>query len=157
MKTKEFIKRVEALRGIGEVKTDPFTGDSYLKATSVGNFKVFEVKKDEMFRMHSEYSEYGNLPHSTQSELFKLLTEYAATPVEEREEEQKFYIKFPGIRPDEAYLNLESDYEFIVSTNEVTSSHQSQFAQSEIDNFPDDVKKLVSLAEWIPVEEGDSE
>src|SRR5699024_666459 len=85
-------------------------------------------------------------------QLFHILAEYAATSIEEREEEKKYQFKIKGL-----IFNMTSfNYEMIQGSyflDPITANQavQTGFTQFEIDNFPEDVKRLISVAESIEV------
>lgn len=154
MKTKEFIRRVEALNS-DSVDVKAVKRDNTTVVTSNGA-PVALISHEQIFDVATAGRHFWDSSHSPQAELFKLLTEYASTPVEEREEEKKYYLRVVGIVEVTSYINYHTQHGYCLDTKDQSSAHQTIFTQPEINNFPDDVKKLVSLAEWIPVEEGDS-
>jgi len=87
-------------------------------------------------------------------QLFHILAEYAATPIEEREEEKKYQFKIKGIVDNMNFLNYEMIQGFYF-LDSITGNQEVQtaFTQFEIDNFPEDVKRLITVAERIPVTE----
>lgn len=72
------------------------------------------------------------------TELFDLCVEYARTPIEEREEEKKYYLKLPfDVRNEGFYLNYNNNYETYGFLSKFESSDwKTQFTQREIDNMP---------------------
>lgn len=82
MKTKEFIKRAKELGFVARKHLDD-------------NMAIFA--KDGVTVFINEHMPYGlimdtkHLKYLT-NELFDLCVEYARTPIEEREEEEKFYL-----------------------------------------------------------------
>lgn len=85
-------------------------------------------------------------------QLFHILAEYAATPIEEREEEKKYQFRFPGLGKGYNYLNISEHLgEVILNNSDEGYTYKTSFTQSEIDDFPDDIKRLISVAERIEV------
>ena len=71
-------------------------------------------------------------------ELIKIIAEYLNTPVSEREEEKKYYLRQIGINEYNNYLNLEYDTQSCyVSSNEEFYDYKTKFTQEEIDNMPE--------------------
>lgn len=96
MKTKEFIKKVEAMGYLTEIMNNlTFVFDS-------NNNTVLSISNDRQYGVDCDY----NTPATPK--LFLIAVEYAKTPVEEREEERKedkeyFIHVFKG---NEGYLNI---------------------------------------------------
>ncbi|MGV3155504.1 hypothetical protein [Staphylococcus simulans] len=68
-----------------------------------------------------------------QNSLFKLLVEYASTPLEEREEEKKYYIKLPHIEKGFNFLIFfEDSDEWLVDYKGNFVEGQSQFTLKEL-------------------------
>lgn len=88
MKTKEFVKKVKEL-GLGV-----YTHGRDLDIESgYYNYVVATIDIKEMYGLSISYNDYIALDEDTKKELYKLCIEYAATPVDEREEERKFYLR----------------------------------------------------------------
>ena len=87
-------------------------------------------------------------------QLFHILAEYAATLIEKREEEKKYQFKIKGIVDNMNFLNYEMIQGFYF-LDSITGNQEVQttFTQSEIDNFPEGIKRLITVAERIPVTE----
>ena len=71
------------------------------------------------------------------------ILDYAYTPLEEREEEKKYYLKFPkGYAGIPMYVRLNfGGYDRTYSSNDYhCTSSQTQFTQKEIDEMPFDTK-----------------
>lgn len=94
MKTKEFIKKVEAMGyKIYETEYKFWVSDD-------GERTLLTVSKCHQFKAGLNY------PDPLTPELFSLAVEYAKTPVDEREEEKKHYIRIcDGLL---GYLNIDT-------------------------------------------------
>jgi len=78
-----------------------------------------------------------------QNDLFENIYKYARTPLEEREEEKKYYLRLniSGEHIDDIYLNLNFDtYRYVIYDNEQSSWRKNVFTQKEIDAMPFDTK-----------------
>src|SRR5699024_12131991 len=85
---------------------------------------------------------------------FRLLAEYAETPIYKRKPEKKSQFKIKGIVDNMNFLNYEMIQGFYF-LDSITGNQEVQtaFTQFEIDNFPEDVKRLITVAERIEVAE----
>ena len=86
MKTKEFIKKVEIL-GFKINKNNYCDGTNYFVIQNSFDVTMCHVAINKLFEMDIRFSEYMS------ETLVDLVVEYAKTPIEDREEEQKFYLK----------------------------------------------------------------
>lgn len=128
MKTKEFIKKVEEL-GF-ETHEDGSILFIHEKGSPAGL-----VGLEEMYYMRVK---------TDSKELFELCVEYTQTPIEEREEEEKFYLKKIRSFYDRNYnegfnfLNFRKNGNcFCLHSFDETYKYKAQFTQKEID----DIKK----------------
>lgn len=87
MKTKEFIKRVEELGFIA------YEDDNYWLIKDEYEINVAHVNKIILSQMSTDYMEWDEVYNEDKEKLFDLLIEYAKTPIEDREEEKKFWIQ----------------------------------------------------------------
>lgn len=89
MKTKKFIKEVEAMGFV----IDEYEGSICVK--TVRHSTLAFITKDKTFAFSNGYDSFCSLGETKKQQLFNLLTEYASTPIEEREEEKKYryYLK----------------------------------------------------------------
>ena len=69
----------------------------------------------------------------------KACLEYLETPLEEREKEKKYYLKFPKEFSNCGYLNFKTDdNKYLVSGKIQEWNYKTQFTQKEIDEMPFD-------------------
>lgn len=145
--TKKFIKEVEKL------------GFRFLQCTKdieiyYENNQVAYVSWYRRFYVGTTYK-FRDLPKELQEKLFNLLVEYASTPPDEREEPQKFYMKFklPTNYSDD-FLNLNTTFDwFEISTKSNLDKFQTQFTQKEIDDIKEKFGVTLSDFKQIPIEE----
>src|SRR5699024_1587234 len=79
-----------------------------------------------------------DLTFSEQQEYYKVIFEYLMTPIEEREDEKKFYLRQKGIEDYNAFLNYERfDDRYFTDNKKEHSQYINQFTQSEIDELPE--------------------
>lgn len=149
MKTKEFIKRAKELGFVAGKHLDD-------------NMAIFA--EDGVTVFINEHMPYGlimdtrHLKYVTK-ELFDLCVEYAKTPIEEREEEEKFYLQkmksfYDTCDEEYAFLNLDmDDNTFFLSDVEQYDNSKTQFTQKEIDKIKEEQHTDLSEFKQIPVEE----
>lgn len=134
MKTSEFITKI---KGMGY---RPSTSGRHILIYIEGYRTPMYVNTKRLNRINSD-----NLDVPT--ELFDLCVEYARTPIEEREEEKKYYLKLPFQQENLFdYLNYNNDLKkYRFSNNEESIYYKTQFTQREIDNLPnqDFIKTLI--------------
>ena len=134
MKTKEFIKRVEEL-GFG-VKVY----DSQIRILA-NDFiiSVVYIGREYMINTYKPVS----LAFRNEDELFDLIIKYAKTPVEDRKEEKKFYLRHRWLKPrpiDKNYLNhWIGTNKYWLDYNNETENIQTQFNLKEIDEIKEKI------------------
>lgn len=145
MKTKEFIKKVEELG---------------FAVNTVENYYVI-LNKILVCAEICRTSNRVNLFHECleKNDLLKICVEYARTPIEEREEEEKFYLQkmktfYDTCDEEYAFLNLDmDDNTFFLSDVGQYDNCKTQFTQKEIDKIKQEQHTDLSEFKQIPVEE----
>lgn len=146
--TKKFIKEVEKL-GL-EVEEN-------INIISIydGNDELAYIYKNKKFYIgtYFEFSEY--LSEELQEKLYNLIDEYARTPIDEREEQERFFLKFKIETDDDCnFLNYDkNDDEPTLDNRLETSSFQTRFTQKEINDIRRKFGLTLSDFEQIPVDE----
>ena len=149
--TKEFIKEVKELG----LKIDTQTKEGILVKNSNGIYVAY-VSITKMYHFEINFSDFNILPEKLKSKLYRLICDYAGTPIYEREGLQKFYLKFK-LGTEQSPVNfLNSDMNF--DSFEPNSDYKSynfltQFTQEEIDEMKEKYGITLSDFEQIPVEE----
>lgn len=137
MTTKEFIKRVEGLGYRAVVR--PYG----VIVKTIGNETIAFILASAEYKIDS----CNALTISVK--LFDLMVEYAKTPIVEREEVKKYYLRAEGHEDKYGnYLNLRGGKVFI-SGSLPDSFCQTQFTEAEIAQMP----KWCQALERIEVEE----
>ena len=142
MKTNEFI---EEARDLGLfVEENKNQNMIWIKTPYEDNY-VGEVKTDEIgCRIFDESKRFPGIS--------KLIYEYGMTPLEKREEEKKYWYRLRGVKEGSGYLNYSTDYLTYHFTNLLeVSGVTTKFTDSEVKNFPDDIKNILMLCEKIEV------
>jgi hypothetical protein len=146
--TKKFIKEVEKLGfEVGE------SMDAIL--IFYGRGQVSYVRINERFYV-GMIDGFENLPEELQAKLYYLMDDYARTPLDERETQQKFYLKFAPLGDGGCfnYLNYNSSLNCIrLNDCYQTPMCKTQFTQKEIDDIKEKFKVTLCDFEQIPVDE----
>lgn len=148
MKTKEFIKKVKELGfKIRTNDIDIIVCDEIGPVATVNEVKQYGL------------SIYAETRYQIPQELFDLCTQYARTPIDEREGEQKFYLQkiksfYDTCDEEYAFLNLDmDDNTFFLSDVGQYDNSKTQFTQKEIDKIKEEQHTDLSEFKQIPVEE----
>lgn len=130
MKTKEFIKKVEELGYDIEIsEVDVFIKyDGYI---------IARISRTSPYTM----SVYAAFRGRHAKKLFELCVKYAKTPIEDREEKKKYYLKLKRENREfyeslSAYLTLRKrDNTFSLDVGVETAGLKCKFTQKEIDEI----------------------
>ncbi|MDD7339768.1 MAG: hypothetical protein PUG50_04245 [Eubacteriales bacterium] len=149
MKTKEFIKKIEKMGYDIEIAYDT------IRVTYDGGI-LARIDKVKPYTLDTKAT--FEVKHV--KELFDLCTQYARTPTDEREEEQKFYLQKIksfyeyGYNEKFAYLLFITDRdEFGFGSTKQGSNAINRFTQKEIDKIKQEQHTDLSEFKQIPVEE----
>ena len=150
MRTKEFIKRVEEL-GF----------DTWITGGTIYIFKdeektIARVGDVARFTIDSFYLHNKALNEEVMEKLFDLLIEYAKTPIEDREEEKKFYLKHRWLdRENEAnYLNFEiGEFYYSLDSKPEVNWVKTKFTLKEIEEIKEKFDTDLADFELVEVEE----
>lgn len=133
MKTNEFIKYFED-EGY-ETMFDAYCDKGVLFLNENHEVLLHVLKGD---RIDTDYCAFNDLTFSERQEYYKAIFEYLMTPLEERKEEKKYYLRQIGINEYDNFLNLEYETQsYYVSSNEEFYDYKTKFTQSEIDEMPE--------------------
>ena len=143
MKTKKFINRVKEL-GYNCLTNESyiFISDSYTSIATIAIHKMYCITL-----------------YTNDNKLGELCMEYARTPIDERDDEEKFYLqKIESFYDDYdvkyAFLNLDMDENtFFLDNAGQEYDCKTQFTQKEIDKIKEEQHTDLSEFKQIPVEE----
>lgn len=152
MKTKEFIKRVEELGfWVEELK------NIINVCEDEAGFYLVTIDKNYQYILNNMGKGYKNLDDYKKRDLLKVCYEYAITPVEEREEEKKFYLRhrwMVGASKSTNYLNLFVDTgDMVLSGEQQDSSAKTEFTKKEIEEIKERYNTDLSDFDIVEVEE----
>ena len=103
MKTNQFIKEIKSMGfRVNDFKKSIFIVDN-------NDFFVAKVSKISVGEVSTDYPGFTNLEYSSKLNILDFLLNYATMPIEDREEEEKYYLKLKGIN-GRRFLNALSDY-----------------------------------------------
>ncbi len=135
MKTSELIKKVEEFgNGLSVV----LTNETLMLFADNGQTLICTVD-DTIITTQKERFAVNSLI----SNAIELMFEYAKTPLEEREEEKKYYLRFPiAFNPILTYLGLSMRGYDCVGFDS-SELYKKQFTQKEIDAMPFDTSFFI--------------
>ena len=144
MKTKEFIEKVENL---GHTITKGDINEDYIWVRDDCYNAILGINIKEPFVLDTNYSNFKELKEEDKEQLINLAIEYIKTPLEERQDVEKYYLRLPEIFDIEwAYLNYwEEGDKYFFNDHLPKEATQTQFTQEEIDNLPNQkfIKSLI--------------
>ena len=148
MKTKEFINQVKNLGYEIEIKY----GEMII---SLAGKICVRIDLNRQFGIYTYPDNFGNNAHR----LFVICMEYARMPIEEREEEEKFYLQkmesfYDGYYDETTnFLNVFKDEYFMLNNLKQGDYYKTQFTQKEIDRIKEEQHTDLSEFIQIPVKE----
>ncbi|MDU5086794.1 MAG: hypothetical protein E6235_07055 [Anaerococcus vaginalis] len=147
MKTKEFIKRVEEL---GFEVSEEY---DYIRIC-VCNYIIATLSESRLYCINTYNS--VKVEWVNEKKLFDLLVEYAKTPIEDRKEEKRFFLRHKYINKRNAYLvvdeNQNCSLQVMGVDYELPTSDKAKFTEREIENIKDYNKTDLHDFEMIEVE-----
>ena len=139
MKTNDFIKKVEAL-GFTTVTTG-----YAIRVDNQDSNTLIYVRKD----LRLEFDTLWNI--GITEELFDLAVEYAKTPIDEREEPKKYYLKHKYLRTDHGFNYLIRHIihdSMMLGGAKQSDFYKTKFTYQEMERFP----KEFNMDEWDLIE-----
>lgn len=152
MKTKELI---DAIKKLGyEIRVDDSQINIFVTDTCGTENLIVILSRVERFVIDTGWDAFVGLVEDSRYNLYTLAIEYAQTMVNEREGEKKYHYSLPGVDDVYSYVNVSNDGKFMIATKEkYRDIYKAEFTDSEVDKFPEDVKRLLSMCEKIEVTE----
>lgn len=130
MKTKEFVKKLETFGFYLKHHSFQYTMGVIDISTrgSVNDSTLADISKDEVGVVKF------NGPIN--KDVAEIIMKYANTPIEERNEENKYLVSIKGFSHRDSYLNLNSKTgEYSMESSAETSNFKTHFTKAEIDNL----------------------
>ena len=152
MKTKEFIKKVEEL---GYSLNNRYY--HYLEIRNKKNYLIAVVSKDVLYKISTDSGYWDDISDEDKNKLLGLLIEYAKTPIKDREEEKKYYLRhkyFKCTNGDSRYFQIyESNGTPWLNAMYTVMGYKKQFTLKEIEEIKERFDTDLSDFELIEVEE----
>lgn len=151
MKTREVIKEVKRL---GFTVKNDF--ELRIVIYNQEMITVAIVYSDRLFNINTAFDAFDMVEKDKKEKLIHLIVEYARTPVEERKEEKKYYLKHKWLSDSgRRYLNLYIDKnEYEINTDSNLAEFKTQFTQAEIDEIKRKFNTSLEDFEIVEVEDG---
>ena len=139
MKYSEFKAEVEKLGYWVDIDHAPIYVDKPERGET-----IIAIGKHKRFSVDPGWSGFHSIPEENQIVIYNLAHALTVTPLAEREEEKKYYLKLTSkVLSEEHYLNLikrtTGDYYYLDDTDEVFGSKtiftESEIAQMDITGF----------------------
>ena len=145
MKTKEFIKKVEELGYDVEL----YPSHVVIKTS---NISVATVYTQRLYEINTRSIVKVELTHK--EELFDLIIKYAKTPIDEREEPKKYYLRYKWINADYNYLNYDCRLD-VYGLDRILSFNwiKGKFTLEEIEDIKEKYDTKLEDFEIVEVEE----
>lgn len=146
MKTNEFIKAVEELGYEAEKDEGAIT-------VTYKNKVLAHVFINELYRMSSYFSKMDCV--EKYGILFALIFQYAVTPIEDREEENRYYLRHKWLN-DSALNYLQTDKKnnyYSLSVLNDTNTWKTEFTEKEIEEIKEKFDTDLNDFEIVEVEE----
>ena len=150
MKTKDFITEVKKLGFKVNVKN---IKGIWIENSNGSN--VAYVCRYKMYEFDTAFLAFENIPESHKVSLFNLLICYTRTPLEEREEEKKYYLRHKWLTNNNLnYLNLyiiKNEYD--LESNSNLECFKTQFTKAEIEEIKERFNTSLDDFEQIQVKD----
>lgn len=130
---KECIKRIADIHGVDLV----FTENEFNFYIVSGPKQYATVSKSEPYLMNTGYPVFKELEENLRGDLLEVLYKLADTPISERQEEKKYYLKHRFLEDGNcSYLNYDQDFkELYLNDRSQFREMKTQFTQEEIDRM----------------------
>ena len=151
MKTKKFIEKVKELG----FKVEKVEADENFLEIKNENKVIAYVSISCVFEISTNYLEFTKLFEIKKKQLFDLLIEYSATPIEEREKEKKYYLKHKFLMSNSGdnYLNYRTYFDnWFLNNNTMYKNCRTQFTKQEIEEIKEKFNTSLDDFEIIEVE-----
>ena len=110
--------------------------ESYVYVVDKHGDTVSCVGKEVTMGIDTDYEDFRNLPQEQRAAVFEALYKLAKTPLAEREEEKRYYLRLAtkiDVYEDRRYLNMDIPNEkYTLSENKDDAYYKTIFTESEI-------------------------
>lgn len=145
MTTDEFIKKVEDL-GYTVDQTESFLFVNFNKPR-IMDCCLLDLGVDQQYSLHVRTGNffYGIECEQDREKLYDLAVEYDKTPVEKREKEKRYRVRWElsGVDKERAFLNKDGEGNIFFFDDSETAGFKTNFTDEEISEFPAWVKGML--------------
>ena len=158
IKTKELIEKVSKLGFDIECHKNPFSNvkSNYdLITISANNQVLVKIWTNCQYAISTVSDGHSNYLYGYDvQELYKLCFEYTSTPVEDREEEKKYYLKHKWMRRgDFNFLYFDKDFKIYGLTSIRFKEAKTEYTEKEIEEIKEKFDTDLSDFELVEVED----
>lgn len=144
MKTNEFIKKAEQLGYTVECDNSVL----FVRLVNLGTVAcVLSLETGRQYSLHMRPANFSYFIdcEEEREELYNLAVEYDKTPIEEREEKKKYYVRLKGANIEVmcCYLNKRPNGNFYFDDHVEQNDIQTKFTDEEILDLPIWVKDML--------------
>lgn len=146
MRTKDFMREVKAIGFVAII------GDEHLLIKDLEGYNLAYISTTKTYSFNTVGDFFQKLSEFDRKRLFNLLVDYASTPLEDREEQERFFLKFKiEIDDDCKYLNYYKEEDELTLDNSLeTSSFQTLFTDKELKELKEKFEVTLNDFEKIP-------
>lgn len=160
MRYKEFEEKIEAWgRKYGyEPLVEKDINNIYVSVIyGISQIIILTTSNSERYVMDLNWSSYIPFPKNAKGDLFQIITEFAATPIEDREDEKLFYVKhkFLGLECDWNYLNKYDDKSYSLDDKFDIGLYKTKFTLEEIEGIKKEFNTNLEDFELVEVEDAE--
>jgi len=151
MKTKQFIEEINKL---GYIAMESCIGSSTIEIFTRNGMYIEKLAKVDLkikYSTDTTYPTFNKLKTEDKDKLFKLLTEYASTEIEDRKDIIRYRVRLNMLDDTRNYLNISTinmkkrnkNELFFGGATEGHSAIKNTFTSNELDKLPEAIKLLI--------------
>lgn len=154
MRTKEFIKKIEDLGFNIEEYSDTYCPEYDSYEIFLDCNLVAVVFKNVIYSFDTAKTSFDELENKLKTPLYYLIRSYAETPIDEREEPRKYYLRYKWINADYNYLNYDCRLD-VYGLDRILSFNwiKGKFTLEEIEDIKEKYDTKLEDFEIVEVEE----
>lgn len=153
MKITEFEQAIDSMGLQYDINLEVKENEFYIDIKNCNRI-VADISKLECCLMNTAYPKFNDLKEKTRRDLLDVIYEFASTPIEERQEEKKYYLRHRFLEIDACnYLNYDYGFQDLNLNDKIQFDEiQTQFTQKEIDEIKEKYNTTLDDFEQIEVE-----
>lgn len=145
MTTNEFIKKAEEL-GYTVYRTESLLSVNFTIPDMISCCLLdLRIKQQYSLHIRPQNFLYGTDNEEERKKLYDLAVEYDKTPIEEREKEKRYRVRWElsGVDKERAFLNKDGEGNIFFFDDSETAGFKTKFTDEEISEFPAWVKDML--------------